>query len=115
MTGRREVPEKVAKPDYAVDGKLRDRVGIPHSEILHGKHKKGIHVNSEEEIEGIRQACKMARKVLDAAHKIVAPGTTTEEIDKLVHELAIENEAYPSTLNYYHFPKSVCTYLFRPH
>lgn len=51
----------------------------------------------------------MARKILDEAHKIVAIGTTTEDIDKKVHELTIENEAYPSPLNYCAFPKSVCT------
>lgn len=36
-------------------------------------------------------------------------GQTTDEIDEIVHNLAIENDAYPSPLNYRHFPKSVCT------
>jgi methionyl aminopeptidase len=36
-------------------------------------------------------------------------GVTTEEIDKLVHEYIIDNEAYPSPLNYYGFPRSCCT------
>ena len=66
-------------------------------------------MNNEEDIEGIRQAGKLARKILDEAHKLVNPGVVTEEIDKIVHELAIENEGYPSPLNYYNFPKSVCT------
>lgn len=111
MTGKREVPESIIKPDYAIDGTYIYNLGIPHTEILYDKHKKGIHVNNTEEIEGIRQACKLAREILDAAHKIIAPGITTDEIDKLVHELAIENEAYPSPLNYYNFPKSVCTFV----
>lgn len=34
---------------------------------------------------------------------------TTDEIDQIVHDMAISNKAYPSTLNYHHFPKSVCT------
>lgn len=34
---------------------------------------------------------------------------TTDEIDILVHNLAIKNNAYPSPLNYNKFPKSVCT------
>lgn len=34
---------------------------------------------------------------------------TTDEIDKLIHELCIANNAYPSPLNYRGFPKSVCT------
>lgn len=36
-------------------------------------------------------------------------GCTTDEIDGLVHSLAINNNAYPSPLNYRGFPKSVCT------
>nr|CAD7457988.1 unnamed protein product [Timema tahoe] len=36
-------------------------------------------------------------------------GKTTDDIDKLVHKLAIDNEAYPSPLHYKGFPKSVCT------
>ena len=67
-------------------------------------------MNTAEEIEGIKTASKIARMVLDEAHKVVGVGVTTEEIDKRVHEFTIENEAYPSPLNYYSFPKSVCTY-----
>nr|CAD7586625.1 unnamed protein product [Timema genevievae] len=39
----------------------------------------------------------------------VSNGKTTDDIDKLVHKLAIDNEAYPSPLHYKGFPKSVCT------
>ena len=34
---------------------------------------------------------------------------TTDEIDRVVHEALVEAGAYPSPLNYYNFPKSVCT------
>jgi Xaa-Pro aminopeptidase len=37
------------------------------------------------------------------------PGITTDEIDKAVHQMIIENGAYPSPLGYCGFPKSVCT------
>ena len=30
-------------------------------------------------------------------------------LDRIIHEATIERNAYPSPLNYYHFPKSVCT------
>ena len=36
-------------------------------------------------------------------------GVTTDEIDRVVHEATIARGAYPSPLNYYNFPKSVCT------
>ena len=31
------------------------------------------------------------------------------EIERIVHDAAIERDAYPSPLNYLGFPKSVCT------
>mgnify|MGYP001604348069 CR=1 FL=1 len=34
---------------------------------------------------------------------------TTEEIDRIVHEFIIEQDAYPSPLNYYNYPRSLCT------
>lgn len=37
------------------------------------------------------------------------PGTKTDEIDEAVHQMIIENGAYPSPLGYGGFPKSVCT------
>lgn len=46
---------------------------------------------------------------MDAAHKLAAVGVTADEIDCIVHETIIEEDAYPSPLNYYKFPKSVCT------
>jgi methionyl aminopeptidase len=39
----------------------------------------------------------------------VRPDITTDEIDAYVHQLTIDADAYPSPLNYGHFPKSVCT------
>jgi methionyl aminopeptidase len=40
---------------------------------------------------------------------MVKVGTTTDEIDRAVHDAAIERNCYPSPLNYYTFPKSCCT------
>ena len=112
MPKSKKIPEVIPKPDYAIDGiaSYNQLLGIPHSEVLYEKHKKGIHINTHEEIEGIRKACRLARTILDEAHKVVGVGVTTEEIDKKVFELSVEHGAYPSPLNYYSFPKSVCTY-----
>lgn len=57
----------------------------------------------------MKEVCRIGRKILDIAHKAVRPGITTDEIDRVVHEACIEHEVYPSPLNYYKFPKSVCT------
>lgn len=72
-------------------------------------HQKVIPLYSDETIENIREACRIGRKVLDAAHRAIAIGVTCDEIDVIVHEATIEEDAYPSPLNYYDFPKSVCT------
>uniref|UniRef100_A0A8C9GLW1 Peptidase M24 domain-containing protein n=1 Tax=Piliocolobus tephrosceles TaxID=591936 RepID=A0A8C9GLW1_9PRIM len=95
------VPDHIDKPDYAL-------TSIPQSELVY-KKKSDIYVNNPIEIERIKEACILGRKTLDHAHQFVAPGVTTDFIDKKVHEFIIQNNAYPSTLNYYKFPKSCCT------
>jgi len=40
---------------------------------------------------------------------MIRVGITTEEIDKAVHDFIISQDAYPSPLNYYGFPRSCCT------
>lgn len=52
---------------------------------------------------------QLAREVLDEGVKVAAIGVTTDEIDRVVHEAAVERECYPSPLNYHGFPKSCCT------
>lgn len=52
---------------------------------------------------------RVGREVLDVASRAVAVGVTCDEIDRIVHEETIRRDAYPSPLNYYEFPKSVCT------
>lgn len=69
----------------------------------------GFQVLTEEEQEGVRLAGKLGREVLDEAARAIAPGVTTDEIDRVVHEACIERECYPSPLGYYKFPKSCCT------
>lgn len=47
--------------------------------------------------------------MLDLAGRAVRVGITCDELDRIVHEATVERGAYPSPLNYYKFPKSVCT------
>lgn len=46
---------------------------------------------------------------MDEAAKVMTVGTTTDEVDRIVHEACIDRDCYPSPLNYYGFPKSCCT------
>lgn len=69
----------------------------------------GIRFKTEKDIEGIRRCGKLALMILDEVEKIIRPGITTEDINRLVHQLTLDAGAYPAPLNYKGFPKSVCT------
>ncbi|KAI0031834.1 methionine aminopeptidase [Vararia minispora EC-137] len=100
LSPRRQLPDHIQRPDYAegaVPLSERKNAGMPPR------------VLSPEEQDKMRTVCRLAREVLDLAAAAVHPGITTDEIDKIVHDACIERDAYPSPLNYRHYPKSVCT------
>jgi methionyl aminopeptidase len=66
-------------------------------------------VKSPDVIARMRVAGKVAAEVLAVTGAAVAPGVTTEELDRISHHAYIERGAYPSTLNYHGYPKSICT------
>jgi len=98
VTPVRSVPDHIQPPPYVLGEEIRD-IEIDDDIIIH----------SEKDIEGIRQACKIAKQVLTYAGGLVKIGITTEEIDRLVHEEIIRHNAYPSPLLYKGYPKSICT------
>jgi methionyl aminopeptidase len=68
-------------------------------------------VQTPEVVEAMRVASRIAAQALQAGGAAVAPGVTTDEIDRVVHEFLVDHRAYPSTLGYKGFPKSCCTSL----
>ena len=90
------VPAQVTPPEYFLTGVPPPSPAQPT-------------VNTAEEIERLRAACSLARRILRDASSLATPGVTTDQIDQLVTRLAFEAGAYPSPLNYRNFPKSVCT------
>lgn len=60
-------------------------------------------------IERIRVASRLAAQSLDAVEAAIAPGVTTDELDRVGHEFLLDHGAYPSCLGYRGFPKSLCT------
>ena len=94
LSPRRKVPKGIARPPYALLGEppapTRPRPRTP------------------QELEGMRHACDVASDALAAVAAAIAPGVTTDELDAIAHEAMIERGAYPSTLNYHHYPKSIC-------
>lgn len=57
----------------------------------------------------MRVAGRIASEAMHEAAKLIAPGVTTDELDRVAHEYMLDHQAYPSALGYRGFPKSVCT------
>lgn len=53
----------------------------------------------------MREACVLARDMLDLCCAMAQPGVTTDAIDAAVHAAIVEAGACPSPLNYHGFPK----------
>lgn len=80
QTPIRGVPPTIRRPDYADHPKGRSL----SEESFRGNTT--VKVLNDEEIEGMRVACKLGREVLDEAAKAIAIGVTTDEVDRVVHE-----------------------------
>jgi methionyl aminopeptidase len=63
----------------------------------------------QESFEKSRIAGSIAAGALDEVVKIVKPGLSTEEIDKVCYEYINDHKAYSAPLYYRGFPKSCCT------
>lgn len=68
-----------------------------------------IFLKSDEEIELLRISNQIIAKALAEVAKIVAPGVTTAQLDKIADEFIRDNGAIPGFLGYGGFPKSICT------
>ncbi len=64
--------------------------------------------HGEEGFEGMRKAGRLAAEALDMITPHVKPGVTTGELDQLLHDFTIDNNAVPATLNYKGYTKSSC-------
>ena len=93
----RAVPKAIARPEYV--GKQTAREGDEPW------------VQPAEFIEKMRHAGRIAAGALQEAGAAVAPGVSTDEVDRVVHTYLLDHGAYPSTLGYKGFPKSCCTSL----
>ena len=67
-----------------------------------------ITIKTAQEVELMREACRVTATILDEVGEIIRPGMSTEEINTFVHRRTAELGAIPSPLNYKGFPKSVC-------
>jgi len=68
-----------------------------------------IQLKDKNDVDGIKKAGKLTLEALDLAEAYLKPGIKTADIDKLVHDFIIKNNAIPAPLNYKGYPKSICT------
>jgi len=68
-----------------------------------------IFLKSDEEIELLRVSNQIVAKTLAEIAKIIAPGVTTMQLNKIADEYIRDNGAIPNFLNYGGFPYSICT------
>lgn len=91
----RAVPRGIPRPEY---------VGKPEP-----RRYTGTNIYTPTEVERIRASGRIAARAIDAVAASIRPGVTTEQLDVVAFDFLVEQGAYPSTLGYRGFPKSVCT------
>jgi methionyl aminopeptidase len=95
ISPRREVPASIPRPEYV------DRPApAPFT---------GNEVKDAETVAKMRVACRLAAQARELVGSHVVPGATTDELDRIGHEFLCDHGAYPSTLGYKGFPKSLCS------
>ena len=93
----RSVPSHIDRPEYV--GRAQPTPYL------------GPEVKDPETIEAMRIAGRIAAEALQEVGRNVRPGITTDQLDVIGHEFLCDHGAYPSTLGYRGFPKSLCTSL----
>jgi methionyl aminopeptidase len=96
LSPTRQVPVNIPRPEYV--GKKNPKIGEPD-------------VKTPDVIARMRLAGKLAGQALDEVGRHVRPGVTTDYLDEVGHDFLVSHDAYPSTLGYKNYPKSLCTSL----
>jgi methionyl aminopeptidase len=96
-TKRRDVPTHIERPYYVGEREWQQR--------------REVEVKDGDTIAAMRVAGRLAAQALAEVGRHIAPGVTTDELDRIGHEFICDHGAYPSTLGYRGYPKSLCTSL----
>lgn len=95
LSPARSVPSSITRPEYV--GKSAPAKFT------------GSDIKTPEQVEKIRAAGRIAAQAIQLVGEACKPGVTTDELDRIGHEFVISQGAYPSTLGYRGFPKSLCS------
>jgi methionyl aminopeptidase len=94
LSPARQVPANIPRPEYV--GKKQPTLGEQD-------------VKDADTIARMRVASRLAAQALEEVGRHVRPGVTTDHLDQVGHEFLVSRGAYPSTLGYRGYPKSLCT------
>ncbi|WP_062211908.1 type I methionyl aminopeptidase [Streptomyces sp. NBRC 109706] len=95
VSPRRSVPSVIPRPEYV--GKAAPA------------RYTGPDAQDQETIERMRVAGRIAARAMAETARHIEPGVTTDALDAVAHAFLCDHGAYPSTLGYRNFPKSLCT------
>jgi methionyl aminopeptidase len=95
VSSHRSVPSSIVRPEY-----VGRTAPAPFT---------GSDVYSPDQIQLIRESGRIAAAAIQEVGRAVTPGVTTEELDRIGHEAVLREGAYPSTLGYRGYPKSICS------
>ena len=69
---------------------------------------KKVVIKTQDEINAIRKSSLLVGKTLAEIAKIVEPGVTTLQLDRVAESFIRDHGAYPGFLGYHDFPNSIC-------
>ncbi|UED83805.1 type I methionyl aminopeptidase [Streptomyces profundus] len=95
VSPRRSVPSVIPRPAYV--GKAAPA------------RYTGPDAQDQETIERMRVAGRIAARAMAETARHIEAGVTTDALDAVAHAFLCDHGAYPSTLGYRNFPKSLCT------
>jgi methionyl aminopeptidase len=78
-------------------------------DVLERRRAPEAPLHGPEGFAAMRRAGRLAAEALDLLAEHVRPGVPTDTLDRLVFEFAMEHGAYPATLFYRGYTKSICT------
>lgn len=95
VSALRSVPKNIARPEYV--GKAGP------------SRFTGSDVYPARSVDLIRESGRIAADAIELVGASIRAGITTDELDAIGHDYMVANDAYPSTLGYRGYPKSICS------
>jgi methionyl aminopeptidase len=97
VSAPRTVPPAITRPAYVGERTWTQR--------------RETEVKDADTIARMRVAGQLAARALAEVGRHIVPGVSTDELDRIGHDFLCDHGAYPSTLGYRGYPKSLCTSL----